>query len=78
MSYKSLKAVPIEVQLYGSREPYISLDELYSVIRIPCDTLADWSRRYPSFPCLRTPGSIRIRVSEVEAWLKQFNSEVVK
>jgi hypothetical protein len=78
MSLKSLKSDPLEVRLYGSKEPYISLDELYSVIRIPCDTLADWSRRYRTFPCLRTPGSIRVRVSEVEVWLKQFNPEAVK
>jgi hypothetical protein len=64
---------PLTIELYGSSEPYISLEELYSILRIPTDTIGDWARRYKSFPALRTPGSIRVRISEVEDWLKQFN-----
>jgi hypothetical protein len=67
---------PIAIELYGSSEPYISLEELYSILRIPTDTIGDWARRYKTFSALRTPGSIRVRVSAVEAWLKQFNPEV--
>jgi hypothetical protein len=67
---------PITIELYGSSEPYISLEELYAILRIPTDTIGDWARRYKTFPALRTPGSIRVRISEVENWLNQFNPEV--
>jgi hypothetical protein len=76
MSIKCLKLNPVEVRFNGSPEPFVSLEELYAVLRIAPDTMGDWARRYPTFPCLRTPGSIRVRVSELETWLKQFNTEV--
>jgi hypothetical protein len=70
---KPIKINPIPIELYGSSERYVSLEELYAILRIPTDTIGDWARRYRTFPALRTPGSIRVRVSEVEEWLKQFN-----
>jgi hypothetical protein len=70
---KEVLLEPLAIELYGSSEPYISLEELYSILRIPTDTIGDWARRYKTFPALRTPGSIRVRISEVEDWLKQFN-----
>ena len=73
---KPTEITPIAIQLFGSSEPYISLEELYAILRIPTDTIGDWARRYRTFPALRTPGSIRVRVSEVEEWLNQFNPEV--
>ncbi len=67
------KIQPIALKLFGSPEPYVSLEELYTILRVPPDTIGDWARRYITFPALRTPGSIRVRISQVEDWLKQFN-----
>jgi hypothetical protein len=39
----------LAIELYGSSEPYISLEELYSILRIPTDTIGDWARRYKTF-----------------------------
>jgi hypothetical protein len=62
-----------EIQIHGSAEPYIKTEELASILRVRPDTIVDWSKRYPDFPTLRLPGVLRMRVSEVEKWLEQFN-----
>jgi hypothetical protein len=56
----------------GSSEPYVRLEDLARVLSIKSETLSDWCRRYPNFPHLMLPGSIRVRVSEVEAWLENL------
>lgn len=62
-----------EIQIHGSSEPYVKTEELAVILRVRPDTIVDWSKRYPDFPALRLPGVLRMRVSEVERWLKQFN-----
>jgi hypothetical protein len=56
--------------LDGSGEPYVRLEDLAKFLDVKADTIADWCKRYENFPHLVLPGSIRVRVSGVEAWLK--------
>jgi hypothetical protein len=64
-----------EVVFDGSSEPYVKLEELARVLNVKPDTIGDWCRRYENCPHLLLPGSIRVRVSEVEAWLKALRVE---
>ena len=59
-----------EVVFDGSAERYVKLEELAQTLSVKPATIADWARRYPNFPKLELPGSIRVRASDVEAWLK--------
>jgi hypothetical protein len=34
---KPIKINPIPIELYGSSERYVSLEELYAILRIPTD-----------------------------------------
>jgi predicted DNA-binding transcriptional regulator AlpA len=61
--------------LFGSKEPYIKPEELATLLNVKVQTIGDWARRHPTFPCIILPGSIRCRFSEVEAWLKQMTTE---
>jgi hypothetical protein len=58
------------IKIDGSSEPYVRPEVLSEFLGVKPDTLCDWARRYPDFPHLALPGSLRFRVSEVEAWLK--------
>lgn len=66
-----------EIQIHGSSEAYIKTEELAGMLRVRPDTIVDWSKRYPYFPALRLPGVLRMRVSEVETWLEQFNRAAI-
>jgi predicted DNA-binding transcriptional regulator AlpA len=61
-----------KVEIDGSPEPYIKARELAKMLSIKEGTIQDWYRRYPDFPCIKLPGSIRVRASEVRAWLDKF------
>jgi predicted DNA-binding transcriptional regulator AlpA len=56
----------------GSSEPYIRTEDLAKMLNVKPQTIGDWCRRYPDFPHILLPGSIRVRVSEVEAWLEKL------
>ena len=56
-----------KVEIDGSPEPYIKARELAKMLSIQ-----DWYRRYPDFPAIRLPGSIRVRASELRTWLEKF------
>jgi hypothetical protein len=56
----------------GSSEPYVRLEDLARMLNVKTETISDWSRRYPDFPHLLLPGSVRVRVSEVTAWLEKL------
>jgi Helix-turn-helix domain len=60
------------VKIFGSNEPYVSPTELAEFLHIRSETVSDWLGRYDDFPAVRLPGVIRMRVSEIEQWLKQF------
>jgi excisionase family DNA binding protein len=60
------------VELYGSEEPYLRPVQLARILNVKSDTIIDWCRRHPALPHLQLPGSIRIRKSDFEAWLKKF------
>ena len=60
------------VKIFGSSEPYVSPTELAELLNIRSETVSDWLTRYSDFPAVRLPGLIRMRVSEIERWLKQF------
>jgi predicted DNA-binding transcriptional regulator AlpA len=63
---------PTKVEIGGSPEPYLKARDLARMLSIAEDTVKDWYRRYPDFPAIRLPGSIRVRSSEVQAWLEKF------
>jgi hypothetical protein len=60
------------IKIFGSDEPYVSPTELAELLNIRSETVSDWLTRYSDFPAVRLPGVIRLRVSEIEQWLKQF------
>jgi hypothetical protein len=64
---------PTKVEIDGSSELYIKAKDLAKMLNVKEDTIKDWHRRYPDFPAIRLPGSIRMRVSEVKIWLDRFN-----
>jgi hypothetical protein len=64
--------LPQEVELNGSAEPYVKPRELARMLSIQEGTIQDWYRRYVDFPAIQLPGSIRVRPSEVRAWLEKF------
>ena len=69
MSTKSVTEVIID----GSSEQYLRLEEIAQTLNVSADTLSTWARRFPSFPRLQLPGgALRVRASEVEAWLTNF------
>jgi hypothetical protein len=59
-----------KIQLFGSSEPYVKPAELAQLLDVRAETILDWARHYPDFPCIHLPGTIRIRVSEVMDWLR--------
>jgi hypothetical protein len=61
-----------DIKISGSSEPFVRPEELAKMLNVKPDTIGDWCRRYEDFPHLLLPGSIRVRVSEVEAWLKNL------
>jgi hypothetical protein len=64
------------VNFAGSDEPFVTLEEIARTLHLSADTLAIWARRYPSFPRLTLPGGgLRVRTTEVEAWLLSFRKE---
>jgi hypothetical protein len=62
----------------GSSEPYVRLEDLAKTLAVKAETISDWCRRYPNFPHIMLPGSIRVRVSEVEAWLAELKQNSPK
>jgi hypothetical protein len=56
----------------GSNEPFVKLEDLARMLNVKAETISDWARRYEDFPHLLLPGSIRVRVSEVTAWLEKL------
>jgi excisionase family DNA binding protein len=65
-----MEQLPIEVK--GSTAPFLKSEELAKLLRVKPQTVLDWARRSPNFPHTMLPGSIRVRLSEVEKWLEQF------
>jgi excisionase family DNA binding protein len=55
-------------------EQYTKLEAVAEYLNIKPRTLNDWALRYGNFPHLRLPGAIRVRRSEVLAWLEQFQA----
>jgi hypothetical protein len=62
------------IKIFGSDEPYVSPTEVAALFNIRSETVSDWLTRYPDFPAVRLPGVIRMRVSEIEQWLRQFKA----
>jgi len=63
---------PMKVEIDGSPEPYLKANDLARMLSIKEGTIRDWYRRYPDFPAIRLPGGIRVRASEVRAWLDKL------
>jgi hypothetical protein len=66
---------PTEIQIDGSTEPYLRPRDLAKLLDVKEKTFGDWFRRYPDFPAIQLPGSIRIRASELKKWLDQLTTE---
>ena len=63
-----------DIKIDGSSEPYVRPEDLAKILNVKPDTIGDWCRRYPDFPHLALPGSLRMRVSDVEVWLKKLST----
>jgi predicted DNA-binding transcriptional regulator AlpA len=63
------------LKLSKTDEPYLKPEEVAELIRVKPSTIVSWARQYSDFPHLGLPGSIRIRLSEVTAWLEQFQRQ---
>jgi hypothetical protein len=64
-----------------SNEPEGTLSQAFSSIRELAkhfgfheDTLRKWLKQYPELPRLNTPSGVRLRVSEVMAWLNAHST----
>ena len=62
-------------KITGSEEPFVTSKELARKLKVQQRVIQDWHRRYPDFPAVVLPGSIRIRLSEFAAWLEQFQKQ---
>jgi hypothetical protein len=53
--------------------------KLAQLIGVKPDTIGDWCRRYPeALPCIKLPGSVRIRRADLIEFLKKVQSGEVK
>ena len=59
-------------------EGYLKPEELAVILRVKPTTILTWARMYKDFPALRLPGSIRVKRSAVDAWLKKFQSKEIE
>jgi hypothetical protein len=50
-------------------DDYQSSKSLSKVLNIKSTTINEWCRKYPDFPHLSLPGTIRLKSSEVMKWL---------
>jgi hypothetical protein len=53
-------------------EPYIRLEAAAAKIDVKPATLVAWGKAYKDCPLIALPGSYRVRMSELLAWLEQF------
>jgi hypothetical protein len=59
----------------GSDEKYVRLREVADLLGVEYETVREWSAKFDDFPALRLPKGIRVRPSELLAWLDQFQKE---
>ena len=57
------------------KEPFVSPAEVAKILGVEAKTVADWARKYRDFPCIRLPGVVRMKLTEVAVWLKQFQGK---
>jgi hypothetical protein len=67
----------IEPHNAAEPKPYTKLETVAEFLNFEPRTLNDWALRLENFPRLRLPGVIRVRTSEVLAWLEQFQERSV-
>jgi predicted DNA-binding transcriptional regulator AlpA len=60
------------IEFAGSAERYVKVEEIASFLSVKPQTILDWAKRYDDFPMVQLPGSIRVRPSEVTAWLEKL------
>ena len=63
------------VELAGSSERFVKVEEIAEMLEVKPQTIIDWARRYDDFPAIQLPGSLRVRPSEVTAWLKKLTEK---
>ena len=57
-------------------EPLVGVDKMADLLGVPKRTLYRWcqDQRYPGFPYYKPGRELRFRLSEIEAWLKQYKA----
>jgi hypothetical protein len=50
----------LSVEIDGSTEPYLRVGQLAPSLNVKPRTITEWANRFPDFPRLSLPGSIRI------------------
>jgi hypothetical protein len=60
------------IEFGGSSERFVKVEQIASFLSVKPQTILDWAKRYDDFPMVQLPGSIRVRPSEVTAWLEKL------
>jgi len=60
------------IEFAVSSERYVKVEEIAAFLSVKPQTILDWAKRYDDFPAVQLPGSIRVRPSEVTAWLQKL------
>jgi Mn-dependent DtxR family transcriptional regulator len=63
------------IELAGSSERFVRVEEIARMLEVKPQTVIDWARRYDDFPMVQLPGSLRVRPSEVAAWLSKLTEK---
>jgi transposase len=63
---------PNVIEFDGSTEKFVRVEEIARILGVKPRTIIDWARRYEDFPMIQLPGSIRVRPSELTAWLQKL------
>jgi excisionase family DNA binding protein len=61
----------IPIKIDGSDEVFVRPKQLAKILNIGERTIEEWARKHSDFPVLRLPRSMRVRPSEVVAWLEE-------
>ncbi len=61
-----------QIKINGSVEPYVGPRDLAPVLGVGHEIFSDWAAKYPDFPHIDLPGTIRMRPNEVAKWLERF------
>jgi len=57
--------------ILGSEEPFLKPSQLAELLNVKASTIVDWCRHHPDLFHLKLVRGVRIRKSDLEAWLQK-------